>query len=208
MESLELAKREGVDFPVFFLYKPLAGTDILKRADALGSHVLADSMGAAADFLHGVNMTHRYVKAWQLQLFLLLSHVTFGPRLVRAQARRTGLRYPLRLAQYIARGVRRGFTPYGAFTYFVFYGDDHIVDPPLVDAEPEPGLGWRALSGLARRLLGHSGEPQPVIDRAGRSAGSGAVAGPPPHSTQPAQEDMPIAVRVSPAGHKERPAVL
>ena len=207
MESLELAKREGVDFPVFFLYKPLAGTDILKQADALGSHVLADTMGAGADFLHGVNMSHRYVKAWQLKFFLLLSHIAFGPRLIRAQARRTGWRYPLLLAQYVARGVKRGFTPYGAFTYFVFYGDDHFMNPPLIDAAPAPGLGWRALSGLARRLLGHSGEPEPVIERPGRAAGLDAVAVPLPHATQPAQEDMPIAVRSSPAPRMERQAV-
>jgi hypothetical protein len=165
LESLELAKEEGVDFPVFFLYKPLAGTDILDRADALGSHVVLDSMDSAADFLHGVNMTHQYIKSWQLKLFVGLTHAAFGPRMLLMQARRTGLRYPVRLAQYVRRGLQQGFSLYGAFTYFVFFGDDHFSNPPVFAAAPRPGPAWRALTAFARACLGHSGAPTPAIER-------------------------------------------
>lgn len=161
LESLELVKREGVEFPVFFLFKPLAGTDILDHADALGSHILADSMTSGADFLHGVNMEHRYIRAWQLQAYLFLTHVLFGPALVWAQARRTGWRYPSRMARYIARAMRAGFSFYGALTYFIFYGDDHLVVPPQIPTAPQPGLRWRALMALTRTWMRPSGAPEP-----------------------------------------------
>src|SRR5262249_7702864 len=78
VESLELAHRFGVEYPVFFLYKPLSGTDILDRAESLGSTVLEETMEASADFLHGVNMRHRHIEAWQLELFLKATHVLYG----------------------------------------------------------------------------------------------------------------------------------
>ncbi len=160
MESLELAKREGVDFPVFFLYKPLAGTDILDRAEELGSRVLEDA--GAADFLHGVSMEHEHIKAWQLQLYLFTTHLAFGPPLFRSQFERTGWRYFPQMARYMAKALRAGFTPYGALTYFAFYGYDHLVDPLRVPAMPTPGRGWQAFSAFTRRWLGHSGQPQPT----------------------------------------------
>jgi len=165
MESLELAKRSGVEFPVFFLYKPLAGTDILEWADALGSHVLEESMDTPADFLHGVNMEHAHIKAWQLKAYLLLTHVLFGPRLVLWQARHSGWRYLPQLARYVTKAMGDGFTTYGALTYFIFYGYDHLEVPLLVDEAPEPKSTWRALMALTRLWMGHSGEPQPSIEK-------------------------------------------
>ena len=165
MQSLDLVKRHGVEFPVFFLFKPLAGTDILDRAPELGSHIVHDSLGASADFLHGVNMTHKYIKAWQLQCFLILTHVLFGPKLVWAQWRRAGWRYVPRMGRYIARAMASGFSPYGALTYFIFYGYDHLQEPLALRAEPTPGRLWRALMALTETWLGHSGEPEPELPR-------------------------------------------
>lgn len=164
MESLELCKREGVEYPVFFLYKPLAGTDILQRAEELGSHLIADSMNEGADFLHGVNMDHEHIEAWQLQAYLLTTHALFGPNLVLAQARRAGWRYLPRLARYLKRALAAGFTPYGALTYFVFYGYDHFAEPLHLPADPEPGRAWRALMSATRLWMGDSGQPDPEVD--------------------------------------------
>ncbi|HYD50574.1 MAG TPA: radical SAM protein [Terriglobales bacterium] len=164
MESLELVRREGVEYPVFFHFKPLAGTDILGRVEELGSHLLTDSMNASADFLHGVNMEHQYIKTWQLKAYLLLTHLLFGPTLVLAQLRRTGVRYFARLAKYIAKGLAAGFTPYGALTYFIFYGYDHFSDPIHLDADPQPGRRWRGLMALTRSWMRHSGAPEPKIE--------------------------------------------
>jgi anaerobic magnesium-protoporphyrin IX monomethyl ester cyclase len=166
MESLELVKREGVEYPVFFLYKPLAGTDILDRAEELGSHLLADSMTANADFLHGVNMEHEHIKAWQLKAYVLFTQALFGPSLVLAQARRAGWRYLPRLAKYMARGMAAGFSFYGALTYFIFYGYDHLVEPLRLKADPAPGRGWRALMRATRLWMRHSGEPEPEMSKA------------------------------------------
>jgi radical SAM superfamily enzyme YgiQ (UPF0313 family) len=163
MESLELAKREGVEFPVFFLYKPLAGTDILNRVEELGSHLLADSMNANADFLHGVNMEHEHIKAWQLKAYLLLTHALFGPNLVLSQARREGWRYLPRMAKYMTRAVASGFSLYGAFTFFVFHGDDHLVEPLHLPTDSEPGPMWRALMAMTRLWMRHSGAPAPEM---------------------------------------------
>ena len=163
MESLELVKREGVEFPVFFLFKPLAGTDILDRAEELGSHILADSMNSGADFLHGVNMEHEHIRAWQLKAYLLLTHMLFGPNLVLAQLRREGWRYVPRLARYIRKAMAVGFSFYGAFTYYVFYGYDHLVEPLMLKADPQPGAGWRALMALTRLWMRPSGAPEPEL---------------------------------------------
>lgn len=168
MESLELVKREGVEYPVFFLYKPLAGTDIVGRAAQLGSHLLEESMTAGADFLHGVNMRHEHIKAWQLKAFLLLTHALFGPNLVRAQVRRVGWRYLPRLARYVARAVASGFSLYGALTYFIFYGHDHLAEPLRLRAEASPGRMWRLLMKLTRLWMRHSGAPDPQWAGPGR----------------------------------------
>jgi anaerobic magnesium-protoporphyrin IX monomethyl ester cyclase len=161
MESLELVKREGVEYPVFFLYKPLAGTDILDRAEELGSHILADSMESSADFLHGVNMEHEHITARQLTSYLLLTHWLFGPNLVIPQARRAGWRYLPRLVKYITKGMRAGFSFYGALTFFIFYGYDHLAEPLHLKAEPKPGLRWRAAMAITRLWMRHSGAPEP-----------------------------------------------
>jgi hypothetical protein len=166
MESLDLVKREGIEYPVFFLYKPLAGTDILNRAEELGSHVLADSMGANADFLHGVNMTHAHIKAWQLKAYILMTQVLFGPALVFAQARRVGWRYVPRMVKYVTRAKRAGFSLYGALTFFIFYGYDHFVEPLHFEASEVPGRLWRCVMATTRRWMGHSGEPEPAITKA------------------------------------------
>jgi hypothetical protein len=61
--------------------------------------------------------------------------------------------------------VKAGFTPYGALTYFIFYGYDHLVDPLITPPVEKPGLAWRLLSGLTRAVMGHSGEPEPVMEK-------------------------------------------
>lgn len=184
MESLELVKREGVEFPVFFLYKPLAGTDILDRAEELGSHLLTGAMGGSADFLHGVNMSHEHIKAWQLKAYLLLTHVLFGPNLVWAQARRGGWRYLPRLAQYLRRGMKAGFSFYGALTYFIFYGYDHLVDPLRLKADPTPGRAWRAVMAATRLWMRPSGQPEPPITKLARRPISS-------HAVEPLEELVP-----------------
>jgi radical SAM superfamily enzyme YgiQ (UPF0313 family) len=163
MESLELVKRHGVEFPVFFLFKPLAGTDLLARADELGSHVLRENTAASADFLHGVQMSHAHIRAWQLNAFMLLTHVLFGPKIVWAQLRRTGWRYLPQLAHYIRRGRASGFSFYGALTYFIFYGYDHLQEPLALRPSPRPGPVWRAMMAITRLWLGHSGAPEPAV---------------------------------------------
>ncbi len=176
MESLELVKREGVEYPVFFLYKPLAGTDILDRAEELGSHILADSMESNADFLHGVNMEHEHIKAWQLKRYMFLTHVLFGPNLVFAQAWRAGWRYIPRLVRYISKAVAAGFSFYGALTFFIFYGYDHLAEPLRLAADPKPGLRWRAIMAVTRLWMRHSGAPEPdAIEPAPRRSTSSLI---------------------------------
>jgi len=161
LESLDLAHRIGVDFPVFFMYKPLADSDVLQKAGELGSYVREDYEDKASDFLHGVSMHHRHIKAWQLSTFVLMTHAAFGISLVRYQLGRAGLSWFADLAKYMARSMRMGFTPYGAFTYFVYYAGDHLVEPFLAPTDPKPTLAWRGLRALAGLVLPHSGEPEP-----------------------------------------------
>jgi len=164
LESLEMARRLGVDFPVFFLYKPLAGSEVLKRAASLGSFLREDAGEKAADLLHGVDMRHRHIKAWQLAAFVLITQAVFGVPLVRWQIGRAGLSWFTQLARYMGKALRLGFTPYGAFTYFVYYGENHRTEPFRAVAKPEASMAWRGLMALARILLPPSGAPVPTDD--------------------------------------------
>jgi hypothetical protein len=163
LESLELARHRGVEFPVFFLYKPLAGSDILSDFSGLGSQVREDADDRAADFLHGVSIRHRHIKGWQLSLFVLFTHLVFGSRMILWQIRRDGWRWPLQLARYMVRALGMGFSPYGAFTYFIYYGEDHLIEPFRTAASPTASRPWRAVLCLIRRILPHSGVPEPEI---------------------------------------------
>lgn len=157
IESLGFARRMGVEFPVFFLYKPLAGTEILDMAESLGSFLTMDTMGGSTDYLSGVHFDHEHIRAWQLQAFLFLTHVVFGARLVGDQLRREGpLGYGRRFGAYMSRAIRLGFSPYLAFSYFVFYGYEHLSHPVRVKRVERLPLGWRVLSRVTRLWLGDS----------------------------------------------------
>lgn len=158
-DSLNFVKHHGVDYPVFLLFQPVAGADILDEAERLGSSMNHDSARHTADLLHGVRMHHRHVAPWQLQSFLFLTQVLFGTRLVGWQLRRDGWKYLPRMARYMARAIRSGFTPFGAFTYYVYYGYDHPHDQLIVPARPQPGLAWRTLIAATRLWMPDSGEP-------------------------------------------------
>jgi radical SAM superfamily enzyme YgiQ (UPF0313 family) len=173
LESLDMAHRIGVDFPVFFLYKPLAGSEVLKRAASLGSFVREDAKEKAGDLLHGVTMSHRHIEAWQLTAFLLITQAAFGVPMVRWQIGRAGLSWFKQLARHMGKALRMGFTPYGAFTYFVYYGENHRTEPFNAAAKPEPSITWRGLMALARTLLPPSGAPAPTDEAAFRSLSRG-----------------------------------
>ena len=198
MQSLDLVKRHGVEFPVFFLFKPLAGTDVLARAEDLGSHVLTENAGASADFLHGVQMSHKHIKAWQLTAFMLLTHVLFGPKIVWGQLRRTGWRYLPQLAQYIRRGMASGFSFYGALTYFIFYGYDHLQETHILRPSPRPGRLWRMTMAFTRLWLGDSGEPDP---------GPLDVAAAPPATHTPSRPSPDELMAESALGHESASAL-
>ena len=80
-----------------------------------------------------------------------------------SQARRVGWRYLPRLAKYVTRAVAAGFSLYGAFTYFVFYGYDHFAEAIRLPADPDPGPVWRALMAVTRLWMRHSGAPEPEM---------------------------------------------
>ena len=120
-------------------------------------------MDNGADFLHGVQMEHAHIKGWQLQLYLFTTHLAFGPSLLAFQMKQSGWRYWPRLATYMTKALKAGFDPYGAFTYFAFYGYDHLTDGLRLPERPKPGLAWRTFMALNKRWLGHSGLPQPNI---------------------------------------------
>ena len=92
---------------------------------------------------------------------VLMTHAVFGVKLIRYQLARAGLSWFGDLARYMATAVRMGFTPYGAFTYFVYYAGDHLVEPYLAPVDPKPTLMWRAMRTLAGLVLPHSGQPPP-----------------------------------------------
>jgi radical SAM superfamily enzyme YgiQ (UPF0313 family) len=149
MESLELAYRQGIEYPTFFLYKPLAGTDILDRASAMGSYMDLESMEQPADFLHGVNMVHRYISRRQIIGFHFLTQVIFGLRIVAHQIPRERTAYFGKFFRYFFAAVRHGFTPYQALIYFTFYGHTHLTEGHRFPLVERPALWWRVL----RRLL-------------------------------------------------------
>ena len=61
--------------------------------------------------------------------------------------------------------MKAGFSFYGALTYFIFYGYDHLVDPLRLTADPMPGRAWRALMAVTRLWMRPSGQPEPQISK-------------------------------------------
>lgn len=171
LDSLKLARRFGIDFPVFFLYKPLADSEVLKKADELGSSIRPEALEEASDLLHGVSMAHRYLKPWQVSAFVLMTHMVFGAQLVTWQIRRERLSWFTDLARFMGRTIRMGFTPYGSFTYYVFYAGDHLVEPFRAPVEHKPSLVWNAMMALAGLILPPSGAPDPNVKPAPEPSG-------------------------------------
>jgi len=153
VESLEFARRTGIEYPVWFLYKPLPGTDVLDRAAELGSYVLEDRMQSQSDFLHGVDMSHEHITTRQLEWFMKTSQVMIAPRILRRQLRREGPMWFVRAAAYISRAMALGFPPYLAASFYVFYAGDHVSEPMLLPSNRRRGLGWRAAMATTRAWL-------------------------------------------------------
>jgi hypothetical protein len=175
MESLELSYDYGIEYPTFFLFKPLAGTDVLERAAEMGSVVDVASMEDSADFLRGVNMKHRFISKRQLVVFHFLTLVVFGTRIVWHQFRREGLAYVPRLLRFFARSMRQGFSAFESLIYFVFYGYDHLASPPRFPLRERRSLLAKALFGTFRlfmrsRETGDVPVPQPLHARAPQAA--------------------------------------
>ncbi len=152
MDSLELSYDYGIEYPTFFLFKPLAGTDIIDRAAEMGSTIDKASMEQSADFLRGVNMTHKHVTTWQLLSFQTLTQVLFGARIIWHQFRREGLMYMPRMLKYFWRARREGFGLFESGVYFVFYGYDHLTAAPRFPIPERRSLFARALFRLLRGI--------------------------------------------------------
>lgn len=153
MESMEFAYDHGVEYPAFFLYKPLAGTDVLQRAGEMGSFIDEASMAEPADFMRGVNMVHRHITRRQIATFHLLTQAVFGARIVARQLVDERHRYVVGLARYTLRALRDGFTPYESAIYYTFYGDGHLTRPHLFPARRERPRAWSALFKLLRLYM-------------------------------------------------------
>ena len=162
VQSLELAHDFSVDFPVFFLYKPLADSEVLDKAAELGSSIRPEALEEASDLLHGISMEHEHLKPWQVKAFVLMTHIAFGTQFVWWQIQRERLSWFTDFATFVLRTAKMGFTPYGSFTYFVFYAGDHLVEPYLAKASDKPSIGWKALRALAKAVLPHSGIEDPT----------------------------------------------
>lgn len=153
MESLELAYDYGIEYPTFFLFKPLAGTDVLEHAAEMGSVVDVASMEDSADFLRGVNMKHRFISKRQLVVFHFLTLVVFGTRIVWHQLGRERLAYVPRLLTFFAQSMRQGFSAFESLIYFVFYGYDHLSSPPRFPVRERRSLLANALFRTLRLFM-------------------------------------------------------
>jgi len=153
MESMEFAYDHGIEYPAFFLYKPLAGTDVLEQAGAMGSFIDASSMEEPADYMRGVNMVHRHITRQQIVVFHFLTQAVFGARIVSHQVRAERMRFFHHLARYSWSAMKDGFTLYESLIYYTFYGDGHLITPHLFPRQRERPLAWRALFKLLRLYM-------------------------------------------------------
>ena len=153
MESLEFARRTGIEYPVWFLYKPLPGTDILKRAGSLGSYVLDDRMESQSDFLHGVDMKHEHITTRQLEWFMKTSQAMIAPRILKRQLRREGPMWFVNGARYVARCLALGFPAYLSASFYIFYAHDHVSEPMQLPSDRSRGPMWRAAMAATRTWL-------------------------------------------------------
>ncbi len=152
-ESLEFAHQAGIEYPVWFLYKPLPGTDILDRAADLGSYVLDDRLESQSDFLHGVDMKHEHITTSQLEWFMKTSQAMIAPRILRRQLMREGPMWFVRGARYMAYCLSLGMPPYLSASYYVFYAHDHVSAPMLLPGDRPRGPLWRGAMAATRAWL-------------------------------------------------------
>jgi anaerobic magnesium-protoporphyrin IX monomethyl ester cyclase len=161
LDSLEFAYDFGVEFPVFFLYKPLSGTDVVERAAEMGSKIDPLALEEAADFVHGVQMTHEHVSKRSLIAFMYLTQFMGGTRLLANQLRTERLSYVPNLLRYAKVARRLGFSPYETIIYYTLYGRDHLVDPLRLPIRESRGpIAKLAFSALRRVWRSKDGGPK------------------------------------------------
>jgi radical SAM superfamily enzyme YgiQ (UPF0313 family) len=155
-ESLFFAFKTGIEYPVFFLFKPLPHTKILEIAPSLGSRINLKSLKKAGGYLKGINLIHEHIGSLQIGIFFLGVQILFGARIILDQLRREGVLYFSRMIRYAAHARRQGFSLHESVVYYVFYGYDHLVNPPRFPLKSRVGLLWylwiQCLYGFIRLL--------------------------------------------------------
>ncbi len=140
VESLRFAANTGIEYPVFFLYKPIAGTKILMDAERLGSTINHESLNKPASFLAGVNMKHKNISTLQLKVFPFISHIAFGPRIFFSLMRRSGFLFFIEMARYMHEALSNSVSAYDAFSAYILYGNDHRQRPYFIKEGFKPGF--------------------------------------------------------------------
>jgi radical SAM superfamily enzyme YgiQ (UPF0313 family) len=126
-ETYNFNKELDPDKPVFFIFRPLPGTDIISMMDDLGEEIDSVAMSHMIDTLHwgaalkSKDRSQRYVEIFQLKCFLYFISKRVW-RLIRKQK----LRFFINLIKYMYKGWRYNMDMRITFGYFLISCDDNL----------------------------------------------------------------------------------
>lgn len=126
-ETYNFNKELDPNKPIFFIFRPLPGTDIISMVGGLGEEIDMSAMAHDIDTLHwGVAMrskdrSQKYVAVFQLRCFLY-----FVPRRVFRLIRKQRLRFFINLFHYMRAGKRHHLDMKIVFAYFLASCGDNL----------------------------------------------------------------------------------
>ncbi|OGX15646.1 MAG: hypothetical protein A2166_02630 [Omnitrophica WOR_2 bacterium RBG_13_41_10] len=126
-ETYDLNKEVDPNKPIFFIFRPLPGTDIIGMVDGLGEEIDAAAMSHEIDTLHwgaalkSKNRSENYVEYFQLRCFAY-----FVSRRIWRLVKKQKIRFFINFVKYMSRAAKYKLDMRIAFAYFLASCGDNL----------------------------------------------------------------------------------
>lgn len=126
-ETYRFNKELDPNKPIFFIFRPLPGTEIISKMDSLGEKIDTGAMSHDIDTLHwgaalnSKNRTQQYVEYFQLRCFVYF----VSKRILRLIIKQK-LRFFINLFRYMRTGFKYDLDRRIVFAYFLASGGDNL----------------------------------------------------------------------------------
>ena len=113
--------------PIFFIFRPLPGTDIISMVDSLGEEIDAAAMSHEIDTLHwGAALKSKKRSESFVEYFQLRCFAYFVPRRIWRLIKKQKLRFFVNMVRYMYRARRLNLDMRIAFAYFLASCGDNL----------------------------------------------------------------------------------